>query len=222
MYLNNEYADIASKTTAKTDKKPTRTTQATKETTENTTAKTTNNDAAYKLETSTDTKETSNKYPVNQKELAKIVAEAEQKSNQLITLTNALFKKQSDKFTLATSSYEDLKNNTLKLQEALENNTLTADAKTIADAKADIAEDGYYGVEKTSDRLVDFAKALSGGDPSKIELLRDSVIKGFSAVSGDLNDKLPDICKQTFNATMDKFDSWAEENGMTLPEVERM
>ncbi len=220
MYLNNEYADFSNKSTYKTNDKSAKTAQKTnvKESTANSNA----NQDAYKLETSDQAKETTNKYPVNQKELAKIVAEAEQKSNQLLTLTNALFKKQSDKFTLATSTYDQLKNNTLQLQEALDTNTLTADAQTIENAKVDIAEDGYYGVKKTSDRLIDFAKALSGGDPSKIELLRDSVIKGFSAVSGDLNDRLPDICKDTFNATMDKFDSWAEESGITLPEVERM
>ena len=35
---------------------------------------------------------------------------------------------------------------------------LTVDADTIAQAKKDIAEDGYWGVEKTSDRILDFAK----------------------------------------------------------------
>ena len=39
------------------------------------------------------------------------------------------------------------------------------DEKTRLQAQKDIAEDGYWGVEQTSERLVSFAKALSGGDP---------------------------------------------------------
>ena len=35
---------------------------------------------------------------------------------------------------------------------------LTVDADTIAQAKKDIAEDGYWGVEKTSDRILDLQR----------------------------------------------------------------
>ena len=39
-----------------------------------------------------------------------------------------------------------------------------ATPEAIAQAKRDVAEDGYWGVEQTSDRIVEFAKALSGND----------------------------------------------------------
>ena len=51
--------------------------------------------------------------------------------------------------------------------KALANGNFTADADTIAQAKEDISEDGYWGVNQTSDRLLDFAVALSGGDEEK-------------------------------------------------------
>ena len=55
----------------------------------------------------------------------------------------------------------------------------TVDAATKAQAQADIAEDGYWGVEQTSDRIIDFAKALTGGDPDKIEEMKEAFEKGF-------------------------------------------
>lgn len=61
---------------------------------------------------------------------------------------------------------------------------LTVDADTIAQAKKDIAEDGYWGVEKTSDRILDFAKALSGGDKDKADELLNAFKKGFSQATG--------------------------------------
>ena len=43
--------------------------------------------------------------------------------------------------------------------------------QTHSAGQKDIAEDGYWGVEKTSDRILDFAKALSGGDKDKADEL---------------------------------------------------
>lgn len=55
----------------------------------------------------------------------------------------------------------------------------TVDEATRAQAQADIADDGYWGVDQTSDRILDFAKALSGNDPGKADLLLDAFKKGF-------------------------------------------
>ncbi len=173
---------------------------------------------AYKFEKSEDISSDKNEQQISHKDFEKMVFETEQKTKQLTTLVSTLFNTQANKFSVA--GYDELSYMTKEMQNSLEHNTLYADADTIAKAKEDISEDGYYGVNQTSDRLVNFAKALSGGDASNIELLRDAVIDGFSAVSNDL-DNLPDICKDTFNATMDKFDVWAEESGVTLSEVER-
>ena len=83
---------------------------------------------------------------------------------------------------------------------------LTVDADTIAQAKKDIAEDGYWGVEKTSDRILDFAKALSGGDKDKADELLNAFKKGFSQATGAWGDKLPSICQDTYDAVLKKFD----------------
>ena len=52
-----------------------------------------------------------------------------------------------------------------------------------AQAQKDIADDGYWGVEQTSDRIVEFAKALSGGDSEKADEMIAAFKKGFDQAS---------------------------------------
>ena len=94
----------------------------------------------------------------------------------------------------------------------LRTGNFTVDAATKAQAQADIAEDGYWGVEQTSDRIVDFAKALSGGDPDKIEELKSAFLKGFKQAEETWGGKLPEISKRTYDAVLEKFDAWANES----------
>lgn len=84
--------------------------------------------------------------------------------------------------------------------------TVSADVK--AQAQADIAEDGYWGVEQTSDRIVDFAKALSGGDPEKADEMLEAFKKGFEQATGSWGKELPDISQRTYDAVLKKFDAW--------------
>ena len=90
------------------------------------------------------------------------------------------------------------------------NFTVTAEAK--AHAQEAISEDGYWGVNKTSDRIIEMAKALTGGDPDKIEEMRAAFEKGFKEATKTWGQSLPDISSKTYDAVMDKFDKWAEES----------
>lgn len=78
----------------------------------------------------------------------------------------------------------------------------------IAQAKIDIGEDGYYGVKQTSSRILDFAKAITGGDPSKISMMRDSIQKGFDEVRQMFGGALPDISNETYDVIMQGLDEW--------------
>ena len=53
-------------------------------------------------------------------------------------------------------------------------------AEDIEQAKKDTAEDGYWGVEQTSDRFVKFATALTGGDPDKLDSMIEAFEKGYA------------------------------------------
>ena len=87
---------------------------------------------------------------------------------------------------------------------------LTVDADTIAQAKKDIAEDGYWGVDQTSDRILDFAKALSGDDPDKADMLLEAFKKGYKQATGDWGAELPSLCMDTYDAVVEKFQKWKD------------
>lgn len=73
-----------------------------------------------------------------------------------------------------------------------------------------IADDGYFGVDQTSDRIVDFAIAIAGGDPSRLSAIKEGVEKGFNEALEAFGGWLPDISHDTFDAVMNKLDAWAE------------
>lgn len=112
-----------------------------------------------------------------------------------------------------------------KLEAILEENSADITPDMIEEAKADVAEDGYFGVEATANRLVDFAKALSGGNPEKAEMLKDAFMSGFEQAEELWGDELPEISKQTKTRTEELFDAWingdaeVEESEITTENV---
>lgn len=90
--------------------------------------------------------------------------------------------------------------------------SLEVDPETKAQAQKDIAEDGYWGVEQTSSRIFDFAMALSGGDPDKMEKMKDAFLKGFKQATDAWGDELPEISQKTYGAVLQKFDDYANQN----------
>ncbi|MDE6686985.1 MAG: hypothetical protein K2K17_06690 [Lachnospiraceae bacterium] len=146
--------------------------------------------------TTASTKKTSKADPAL---IAKLKADANQRAQQLQSIVEQLMTKQGKTYNKA---------NGLKgLYESL-----TVDAATKAQAQKDIAEDGYWGVDQTSSRIFDFAMALSGGDPDKMEKMRDAFLKGYKQAEKAWGDALPDISKRTYNAVLDKFDNYKKEN----------
>jgi len=81
---------------------------------------------------------------------------------------------------------------------------------TQEDAQALVADDGYFGVDKTSDRIVNFAIGLAGGDPSRLAAIKEGVDKGFNEALEAFGGQLPEISYQTYDAVMQKLDDWAQ------------
>ena len=94
------------------------------------------------------------------------------------------------------------------LWKFLASGNYTVSEETKAEAQKAIGEGGYWSAEKTSDRIVEFAKALTGGDPSKVEEMRDAIEKGFKEATKTWGKELPDISQQTYAAVHEKFESW--------------
>lgn len=84
---------------------------------------------------------------------------------------------------------------------------------TPADAAKAISADGEWGVDAVAGRIMDMAVSLSGGDTSKLAVLKDAVIKGFGQAREAWGDTdMPSITDQTYAEVMKRFDYW-EQNG---------
>ncbi|WP_028579343.1 hypothetical protein [Desulfogranum japonicum] len=93
----------------------------------------------------------------------------------------------------------------------------TVDLETITPENAEelISDDGYFGVEKTSDRIFQFAVGVAGGDPSRLDAIIEGIDKGFNEAKEAFGGWLPDISYETYDAVMEKLDNWqAESEGM--------
>lgn len=80
------------------------------------------------------------------------------------------------------------------------------------EAKELISEDGYFGVEQTSERIFQFAVGIAGGDPSRIDAIKEGIDKGFAEAKEAFGDWLPDISYDTYDAVMKKLDAWVAES----------
>ena len=143
-------------------------------------------------------------YTQNTDLVNKMKADAAAHAQQLQSIVEQMMSKQGQTFNSANGIWS-----------ILAGGNFTVDAATKAQAEKDIAEDGYWGVEQTSDRIIDFATALTGGDPDKIEEMREAFKKGYKQAEKTWGGELPDISKRTYDAVMEKFDKMAEDAGLT-------
>ena len=90
----------------------------------------------------------------------------------------------------------------------------TYDFQTITPEEAQqlISEDGYFGVEKTSQRIVDFAINAFGNDPSKLDEMIRAIDKGFMDAQEAFGGALPEISQQTYEAIMEKLADFAGQS----------
>lgn len=137
--------------------------------------------------------------------IAQLKADSENRVNQMKDLVTQMFEKQG--ITLGTAD---------DMWKILAKGDFTADPATIAQAKEDISEDGYWGVKQTSERIFEFAMALSGGDEETMEKMKEAVEQGFKLATKSWGQELPEISGNTYDAVMEKFDNFfAEKSGKT-------
>ena len=150
------------------------------------------------------TSSTKKTYTQNTDLVAKMKADQQSRQQQLQDIVNKMLSQQGDTYNKANGIWS-----------ILSSGNFTVDAATKAQAEKDISEDGYWGVKQTSERILDFATALTGGDPSQIEKMRAAFKKGYEQAEKTWGGKLPDISKQTYDAVMAGFDKMAEDAGIT-------
>ena len=168
------------------------------------TSKSEESGVVYEPSTKTEAAESAKKtYKADTDLINKLKAETEARTSQLKELVEKLITKQATTYGNATDIWSFLKEG-----------NFTVDPATKAQAQEDISEDGYWGVNKTSDRIIQFATALTGGDPDKIEEMREAFKKGYEKAGKTWGGDLPEISQKTYDAVMEKFDKLAQEAGI--------
>ena len=149
-------------------------------------------------------------YKQNTAMIDKLKADAEARTAQLRSLVEKMFTKQGQTLGTADDMWKFLASGDFEVDPAVK-----------AQAQEDISEDGYWGVEQTSERILSFAKALTGGDPDLIDEMQEAFEKGFEEATKSWGKELPEISQKTYDAVMEKFEAWRNEaNGTTTENTE--
>ncbi len=87
---------------------------------------------------------------------------------------------------------------------------ITVDEIAQEEAQKLIGPGGMFSPENVSDRIVDFAIGVFGGDKSKIDIIRTSIDKGFAEAEKILGG-LADVSKTTYDMIQEKLDAWIND-----------
>ena len=131
--------------------------------------------------------------------IKRMTADLEQRKAQLRNLVEQMLSKQGKTY----ATYKEM-------FTAIQNGELEVDPEVAKQAEEDVSEDGYWGVEQTSDRLVSFAKALSGSNPEYADKLIEAVKDGFKEAEEAWGGELPEISQKTLEATIKKLENWRD------------
>lgn len=172
-------------------------TKTTKENNKNTSTAKTGQDTAVVYEKGSSSSEKTTGTRSNAAIVAQLKADAEARTAQLQSLVEKMIAKQGQTLGKADDMWSFLAKGNLK-----------ADPETIAQAKKEIAEDGYWGAEQTSERILSFAKALAGDDPDKAEELLNAFKKGYKEATKTWGGQLPSLCSDTYDLVEKKFNDW--------------
>ncbi len=131
--------------------------------------------------------------------IAQMKADTEARMNQMQSMVQQMMSQQGKAIGTANDIWSFLASGDFTVTEAAK-----------AQAQEAISENGYWGVEQTSQRILDFAKALSGDDVSKADELLEAFKKGFKEATGAWGKELPEISQNTYKAVEEKFAAWKE------------
>lgn len=157
--------------------------------------------AVYEPSAETEKTDTVTAKQKNEAIISRLKADAEARTQQLQQLVQQMISKQGNAYGQANDMWK-----------FLASGNFTVDAQTKAQAQADIAEDGYWGVKQTSERIFDFAKALSGGDMDKMKEMQAAFEKGFKQATKTWGKELPQISQDTRSAVNKLFEDFFAGN----------
>ncbi len=145
-----------------------------------------------------DTKKTTYNKPksqVDEKTIQRLKEESDRTYSNLREMVKELLERQG-------MTFKDIDN-----PEAV----VKVDEEARLEAQSMISDGGPLSPEVVSDRIIEFAKAISGGDKEKFETIKSAIDEGFKEAERILGGELPEISQKTYEMVMEKLDRWAEE-----------
>jgi hypothetical protein len=175
--------------------------------------KETNKAAVYEKTKQTDSKKEPYKINKMSKEdraalVKALKEEVEVRQKKFLDLVTQTISGQGQKISIADGNMDDiwkkLAKGDFKISEAAKKQ-----------AKEEISEKGYWGVEQTSKRLFDYASALAGDDVDKMKAMQAAMENGYKEATKAWGKELPEISKKTLAAANKLFDDFYKSKGVT-------
>ena len=175
--------------------------------------KETNKAAVYEKTKQTDSKKEPYKINKMSKEdraalVKALKEEVEARQKKFLDLVTQTISGQGQKISIADGNMDDiwkkLAKGDFKISEAAKKQ-----------AKEEISEKGYWGVEQTSKRLFDYASALAGDDVDKMKAMQAAMENGYKEATKAWGKELPKISKKTLAAANKLFDDFYKSKGVT-------
>jgi len=95
------------------------------------------------------------------------------------------------------------------------------EGKPIAELSKDeaaelVSEDGFFGVDKTSERIANFVIAGAGGDEDMLRSGREGMLQGFRDAEKMWGGELPEISQKTMKAALELVDKEMHGLGFSI------
>ena len=130
----------------------------------------------------------------------KLKADQEARAEQFRNLIKDMLLGQAKSFSISVNS-EDI-------WKFLAKGEYEVDEETQKKAQEEISDEGYYGIEKTAQRIFDFASALAGDDKDRMKLMQEAFAKGFAQAGELWGGELPEISQKTKDRVNELFDGY--------------
>jgi len=95
------------------------------------------------------------------------------------------------------------------------------DGKPIAELSQDeaaelVSDDGFFGIDKTAERIANFVIQGSGGDEDMMRAGREGILQGFKEAEEMWGGKLPDISYKTIEKATQMIDKAMHDLGYSI------
>jgi hypothetical protein len=95
------------------------------------------------------------------------------------------------------------------------------EGKPIAELSQDeaaslVAEDGFFGVSQTSERIANFVINGANGDEERLRSGREGMLQGFSMAEEMWGGELPEISQKTMEAAIEMVDKAMSDLGFSI------